>query len=81
MTNAVPSPTIKLFSVGSREAMSSNSSSYAWTSEPMARPKFVLAPEAVEDPVPPSAIAISVDRPLSSAPVIFPPDMDTLLEF
>ena len=47
----------------------------------MASPKFALAPKAVEDPVPPSAIAISVERPLSSAPVIFPPDIDTLLEF
>ena len=81
LTNEVPFPTIKLFSVGSREAMSASSSSYACTSEPMARPKLVLAPSAVEEPVPPSVIAISVDRPLNSAPVISPPVMVTLFEF
>ena len=35
----------------------------------MPRPRLVLAPEAVEDPVPPSATAISV-IPLTSPPVM-----------
>jgi hypothetical protein len=44
------------------------------TSVPMTNPKLVLAPEAVDDPVPPSASAKSV------MPVIEPPVIETLLD-
>ena len=49
--------------------------SYAWTSDPIATPRFVLALGAVDAPVPPSAIVISV------IPVISPPIIFTLLIF
>ena len=41
-----PSPTIKLLSVGVSPAISDNCASNAWTSDPIAKPKFVLADEA-----------------------------------
>jgi hypothetical protein len=44
------------------------------TSLPIANPRFVLASEALEAPVPPSAIARSV------IPLMEPPVIDTLLE-
>ena len=47
-------------SVGVKPAMSANCASYACTSEPIARPKFVLASEAEEAPVPPCATPMSV---------------------
>jgi hypothetical protein len=42
------------------EAHESRSESHASISDPMAKPRLVLAPEAVDDPVPPSATATSV---------------------
>ena len=44
-------------------------------SDPIASPRLVLAPVAVDAPVPPSEIAISV------MPVIAPPVMEILSEF
>jgi hypothetical protein len=49
------------------------SASYACTSVPITKPKFVRAALADEAPVPPSAMAISV------TPVTEPPVIDTLL--
>ena len=43
-----------------KPARAAKSASYACTSEPIATPRFVRAPEAVELPVPPAATATSV---------------------
>ena len=43
-----------------KPAIAAKSASYACTSDPIANPKFVLAAEAFDAPVPPSAILKSV---------------------
>ena len=51
----LPSATIKLLAVFDNPAISAKLAWYAWTSEPIATPKFVLAPDAVVAPEPPNA--------------------------
>ena len=57
-TKLEPSPMMMLPSVGVKPAISANCASYACTSEPIAKPKLVLALEADVAPVPPFATAI-----------------------
>ena len=68
-------PTIKLLSEFDRAASAAKSASYACTSEPIATPRFVLAPDAVEDPVPPcntpTSVASQVPVAIVPMPVIF----------
>ena len=56
-TKAEPLPTMIPPSVFAKAEIASKSASYACTSEPIAKPKAVLAPEADVPPVPPLAIA------------------------
>ena len=60
VTKLLPLPTITCPSVGVNPATSSNCASCACTSDPIANPKLVLAPEALEAPVPPSVNGTSV---------------------